>query len=360
MTLIAKGLNALLSPFKAMLSSPFIRRRLLFFLPQLFIVTIITFILLKLVPGDIVDVLLGGLSTEVQRNSLREDLGLNDPVISQYFTYIDGLVHGDLGKSFFTGQSVAHDFRDRLPATLEFITTALVVALLIMIPLGIRAGSPKQTGWTAKLDRALSKVVTFYGLLAGSLADFWLALILIFLFYATADIVPEPGGYFALGAEPEKTTGFNVIDSIIHGDGGALKSYVGHMVLPVATLVFVYGGPILKMTITSMAEIQSSAYVENARGMGLKTGTIRWMQFRNALPPIITIIGVIYGFLLGGAVLVERIFSLNGFGNYGVESVLQNDFLAAQSFMLVAAIWVMLVYLIVDIAHAALDPRIRL
>ena len=161
MTLIAKVLNALLSPFKAMLSSPFIRRRLLFFLPQLFIVTIITFILLKLVPGDIVDVLLGGLSTEVQRNSLREDLGLNDPVISQYFTYIDGLVHGDLGKSFFTGQSVAHDFRDRLPATLEFITTALAVALLIMIPLGIRAGSPKQTGWTAKLDRALSKVVTF-------------------------------------------------------------------------------------------------------------------------------------------------------------------------------------------------------
>ena len=109
-----------------------------------------------------------------------------------------------------------------------------------------------------------------------------------------------------------------------------------------------------------MAEIQNSAYIENARGMGYKTGTIRWIQFRNSLPPIITIVGVIYGFLLGGAVLVERIFSLNGFGNYGVESVLQNDFLAAQSFMLVAAVWVMLVYLIVDILHASLDPRIRM
>ena len=360
MTVVARPLNAIVSPFRALLGSPFIQRRLLFFIPQLFIVTIITFILLKLVPGDIVDVLLGGLSTEVQRDGLREDLGLNDPVVSQYFTYIEGLVQGDLGKSFFTGQTVAADFKDRLPATLELITIALGVALLIMIPLGIRAGSPKQTGWAATLDRYLSKAVTFYGLLAGSLADFWLALILIFLFYATADIVPEPGGYFALGAGPEKTTGFHLIDSIIHADGGALKSYLGHILLPIVTLVFVYGGPILKMTITSMAEIQSSAYVENARGMGLKTGTIRWIQFRNALPPIITIIGVIYGFLLGGAVLVERIFSLNGFGNYGVESVLQNDFLAAQSFMLVAAIWVMLVYLVVDIAHAALDPRIRL
>jgi ABC-type dipeptide/oligopeptide/nickel transport system permease component len=351
---------SILRPFVALFSSPFIQRRLLFFIPQLFIITIITFILLKLVPGDIVDVLLGGLSTEVQRDGLREDLGLNDSVFSQYFTYIGGLVQGDLGRSFFTGQTVAEDFKDRLPATLELITIALGVALLIMIPLGIRAGSPKQTGWAAKFDKGLSKVVTFYGLLAGSLADFWLALILIFIFYATADIVPEPGGYFALGAEPNATTGFHLVDSIINGDGVALKSYLGHMLLPVVTLVFVYGGPILKMTITSMAEIQNSAYVENARGMGLKTGTIRRIQFRNSLPPIITIIGVIYGFLLGGAVLVERIFSLNGFGNYGVESVLQNDFLAAQSFMLVAAIWVMLVYLVVDILHAALDPRIRL
>ena len=344
----------------ALLRSPFIRRRLFFFVPQLLLVTFIAFGLLQLLPGDPAQARAGPLSPPAKVEELRQERGYNDPFVTQYIRYVGNLVQGDFGDSWFTGQPVSKDLKERLPATIELITISLVVALGIMIPLGVRVAAPKQRGPMAVVDKYLVRVVRFYGLLAGSLADFWLALILIFIFYATLGVSPEPTGAFAFGVRPPPVTYFPFLDSVIDLNLTALKSYVGHLVLPVAALVFVYGGPILKMVIASMAEIRSSQYVENAQAMGLKSGTVRFIQLRNSLPPILTIIGVIYGFLLGGAVLVERIFGLNGFGNYGVNAVLVTDWDAAQSFMLVAAVWVMITYLVVDIAHAAVDPRVRL
>ena len=269
--------------------------------------------------------------------------------------------HGDFGTSWFTSNPVGKDLAERLPATIELITIALVISLLIMVPLGIRAASTRDVGTVGILNRALGKVVNLYGLLAGSLADFWLALILIFVFYTKAGIAPTPIGALDISVTPPAShTHFLIIDSLIDGNFRALSSYLGHLALPLVTLVFVYGGPILKMTITSMRDIQDSPYMANARAMGLKPSTLRGYAFRNALPPIITIMGVIYGFLLGGAVLVETIFGLNGVGAYGVQAVLNADYAPVQGFVLVAAVFVMAVYLVVDILHAWSDPRVRI
>lgn len=339
----------------------FIQRRLLFLGPQLVAVSVITFILIRMLPGNPAVQLLGPLSSPEAVEALEERLGLNDPLPIQYFKYVSRVVQGDLGDSWFTSNPVSQDLVERLPATLELITLALVVSLLIMVPLGISVASPSQSGIRAIFDKGFNRIVALYSLLAGSLADFWLALILIFIFFFKLGIAPTPIGALDLGVtQPDKVTGFLTIDSIIAGNFEALRSYLSHLFLPVATLVFVYGGPILKMTIVAMQDIQQSPYLENARAMGLKTSTLRRIAFRNALPPIITMVGVIYGFLLGGAVLVETIFGLNGVGAYGVNAVVQADFAPVQGFVLVAAVWVMAVYLIVDILHAISDPRIRL
>ncbi len=344
-----------------LIGSRFVRRRLLFFIPQLLLVTVITFSLIEFLPGDPTDILVGPLALPEDRQRLRESLGLDDPVVDRYFRYVGNVVTGDLGYSWYNSQAVTRIVGERLPRTLELITITLLVALIIMIPLGARAATLRRTGKAAIADKAIGKVIQVYGLLAGSLADFWVALILIFVFYASLGWSPLPNGAFGLGVDkPPNVTGFLTIDTVISGNGAALKSYLGHLVLPVATLVFVYGGGILKITIASMAEIKNSLYLENAQAMGLKSNTLRSIQFRNALPPVLTMIGMVYGFLLGGAVLVEAIFGLNGFGKFGVDSVLQSDFIAAQSFVLIAAVWVMLVYLIVDLLLAWTDPRLRL
>lgn len=338
----------------------FIQRRLLFLVPQLVAVSIITFLLVRLLPGNPALLLLGPLSRPEQVAALEEKLGLHDPLPNQYFKYIGRIFQGDFGNSHFTSQPVAKDIRERLPRTVELITLALALSLVIMVPLGVRAAAPKQAGRGGLIDRAIGRVITFYGLLAGSLADFWLALILIFIFFTKLGWAPEPLGALGLGAEPDRVTGFLTIDSIIAGDGTALRSYLSHLGLPLATLVFVYGGPILKATMSAIREIQESPYMENAQAMGLKLGTRRRYAFRNALPPVITMVGVVYGFLLGGAVLVETVFGLNGFGKYGVDAVVNADYAPVQSFVLVAAVFVMAVYLIVDLLHAWSDPRVRL
>ena len=340
----------------------FIRRRLMFLIPQLFLVAVIAFFMIELIPGDPADIRVGALAREEDKERIRVELGLRDPMIERLFVNFmwEGLLHGNLGRAEYTTNPVVEDVGQRLPATMELISISLGLSMLIMIPLGMRVASPSKTGKMVFFDRYLGKVIRGYGLLAGSLADFWLALLLIFIFYVKIGVAPEPAGALSFtDVSPPSTTNFLILDSIIHGSFGTLLSYLKHLTLPVITLVFVYGGPILKMVISAMAEIQTSRYLENAQAMGLKTKTLRLMQFRNALPPVITIIGVIYGFLLGGAVLVERIFGLSGFGNYGIEAVLQADFQAVQGFLIVSAIFVMAIYFIVDVLQVAVDPRIR-
>jgi ABC-type dipeptide/oligopeptide/nickel transport system permease component len=329
--------------------------RAVFFVPQLVGVTFVTFFVVRLLPGDPASRFLGSLATPDQLEAFRERLGLNKPIWEQYVTWMGDLLHGNLGVSFFTGNPVRDDITDRFPITLELITISLIISLLIMIPLGIL--SARQTG--GAVSRWANRTIFSYGMLAGALPDFWLALILIFIFYTQLGWAPAPLGQLDAGiAAPDRITGFLTIDSLLRGDLEAFQSAVRHLALPVVTLVFVYGGPILKMTRGTIAGMLDSPYVEHARALGLSESKVLFYAFRNSLPPVITMTGIIFGYLLGGAVLVETVFSWGGFGQYAVQSVLNADFNGIQGFVIVAAIFSIVVYLLVDVAYVLIDPRI--
>jgi peptide/nickel transport system permease protein len=326
-------------------------QRLLLFVPMLFGVLTVTFLIVHLIPGNPVYIIVGPAASEETIAALTHRLGLDKPLHLQYLDYLGGVVRGDLGVSLFTGAPVTSDLATRFPATLELITISLTLAILIAVPLGtINALRP---GGIA--DRA-----TFvYSFLAGATPDFWLALILVYVFYTKLSVAPPPLGRLGLLSPPTRITGMYLVDSILTGNTETLTAAAGHYVLPVATLVIVYAGPITKMMRQTMSSVLRSDAVRFARACGLPIGRVVIIAVKNSLPPVVTIVGITYGWLLGGAVLVESIFSWGGIGQYAVQSITHKDFVAIQGFVLVAASFSMLVYLLVDITYMIIDPRVR-
>jgi ABC-type dipeptide/oligopeptide/nickel transport system permease component len=321
----------------------------------------VTFLLIHLLPGNPAQMILGPYVTRADEAALEQHMGLRDPLPVQFVTYVWRVLHGDLGESWYTSQPVITDLAQRVPATLELITVSLAISLAIMLPLGIRAATPNESVRGDLVDRLITRLIQLYGLLAGAVPDFFLALILIYVLFVILNIAPGPIGALDIGVtRPTRATGSLLIDSVIAGNYAAFVNYLWHLMLPIATLVFVYGGAALKTTITAMQDIKYSPYMENARAMGLRMSTIRRYAFRNALPPIVTIVGSVYGFLLGGAVLVENVFGLPGVGSYGIHAVVNADYAAVQGFMLFAGLFITFVYFIVDIIHVWSDPRVRL
>lgn len=331
----------------------YVLRRLTFVIPQALGISIVTFILVRVLPGDPALVLLGTTATEQSIAAVEERLGLDKPLWEQYWIYLQDVLQGDLGTSLVTGNPVTEDLFDRLPATLELITLGLFLSLAIGIPLGVISALSGPKGWA---DRLTSP----YGLFAGSIPDFWVALILILVFYRYLDLAPAPLGQLDFTVSPPtKVTGMYLVDSVLTGNWEAFKSSASHLALPVATLVFVYTAPIVKMTKSSMDEVLSSGFVDHFEALGLSRRAIVLKALKNALPPVVTIIGVLFGFLLGGAVLVEIVFAWGGAGQYAVQAVANADFAAIQGFVLVAALFSLLVYLAVDLLYFVLDPRIK-
>jgi peptide/nickel transport system permease protein len=295
----------------------------------------------------------GSMATPETLASITQRLGLDKPLHEQYIEYMVNLSRGDLGKSWFTGNPVSQDLLDRLPATLELITISLCSAILLAIPWGV-VTAIKQGGVAERLS-------FFYGLLAGALPDFWLGLVLIYLLYYRLRLLPAPLGRIGLTVQPPDTvTGFIMIDSILQGNRESFISSIRHLILPVVTLTFVYAGPFIKMTRSTMIEMLESDFIAYAKACGLPFRTILYYAFRNTLPPIVTLIGVVYGYLLGGAVLIETIFSWTGVGQYAVQSILVKDFAAIQGFVLLASTFSIIVYLVVDLVYVFINPRIRL
>jgi peptide/nickel transport system permease protein len=328
-------------------------RRLLFIFPQLIGITLVTFILVKLIPGDPARLMLGPLADEESINALREHLGLNKSLPEQYLLYVWHALQGDLGTSWYTTNPVASDLAQRFPATLELITYSLLVSIAVGVPLGVRA---------ARRPGGVSDRVAFgYGLVAGALADFWLALILILIFYVKLQWTVVPNGRLDLGVEPPPTiTGMYTVDGILTGNWDAAASAYQHLLLPVATLAIINVGPILKMTRSTMRQTLDADFTRYARLCGLPDRVAGRYALRNALLPIVTLVAVLYGFLVGGAVLVETIFGWDGAGQYAVQGVLNADFAVIQGFVLVAAIISLIVYFAVDLIYVAIDPRIKL
>lgn len=330
----------------------YVGRRLVFVIPQLVGILLVSFLLVKLIPGDPAVMMLGPFATEDGLARLRGELGLDRSIIEQFGIYLWKVVHGDLGSSWQTTMPVTSDLAQRFPATLELVTLSLLLALAIGMPLGI-AGARNKTGIVRKL-------VDYYGLAAGALPDFWFGLVLIFVFYTILGIVPAPLGRIDFTIiPPPDVTGSLLIDSIISGNWDALRNAAGHLVLPVLTLGIINAAPILKMTQSTMERMLEADFSRYAEMCGLPPGVVARKALRNSLPSVITIVSVLYGFLIGGAVLVEIVFSWGGAGQYAVQGVLNADLNPVLGFVLYSAILSLVIYLVVDMIYFVLDPRTR-
>jgi peptide/nickel transport system permease protein len=315
-------------------------------------VSVITFVLAQLVPIDPAAVALGQNAREEQIAAYREQLGLDRPVIEQYFTYVGRLLQGDLGNSIRTRRPVADDLRDFLPATLELSLAALLVSLFLGIPLGM-AAALRRNSWVDALARLLA-------LVGGSMPIFYLGLLLISLFYRQLQWLPGPGRLDSTLNPPQYITGLFTVDALLTGNWEVLGNTLYHLILPAITLGYFSTAVLLRMTRSAMLEVWSQDYVRTARAKGLAYRVVIWRHaLRNALPPVLTTIGVTFGSLLSGAVLTETIFNWPGLGRYATTSVTSLDFPAVMGVTLVAAIVYPLVNTLVDIGYTFVDPRIR-
>ena len=320
--------------------------------PQIFGVLLATFLLVRLLPGDPALLLLGNMATPVSIAALRERLGLNYSIAEQFRRYIVNSAHGDFGVSIFTSHTVVSDLLERTPATLELITYAMLSSIVVGVTLGV-----VSVIWRGGFIERATRV---YGLAAGAMPDFWIGLLLIFFVFHLAGWAPAPFGRIdALLSAPRRITGFYTIDGLITGNFAVVGSAIAHLALPVATLVVVNAGGIMKMTNTVFADLYRSEFIRHQRACGLPEAAIIRSALRNALPPVITMVGFVFTFLLGAAVVVETIFAWGGLGEYAVQAVVNSDYPALQGFVLVASIFIVLVYLAVDILYEIADPRIR-
>ena len=335
-----------------MLILRYIGRRLFFVVPQLLGILFVSFALIKMIPGDPAILMLGPNASHEALDALRADLGLDKPFLEQFGIYVWKIAHGDLGTSWQTTRPVLQDLLERFPATLELVTLGLLVAILIGLPLGVVAASRKRG--------IVRRVADYYGLLAGSVPDFWLALMLVFIFYSILQIAPAPMGRIEFSVlPPNPVTGSLIIDSILGGNIEALVSALKHLILPVLTLGLINAGPILKITQSTMDRVLSSDYIGYAEMCGLPRKVVVGQAIRASLPSIITIISVLYSFAIGGVVLVEIVFSWGGAGQYAVQGVLNSDLNPVLGFVLFSAILSLVMYLIVDLLYFSLDPRMR-
>lgn len=315
-------------------------------------VSIITFALAQLVPVDPAAAALGGNAREEQIAAYREQLGLDRPVVEQYLNYVSRLLQGDFGNSIRTRRPVADDLRDFLPATLELSLAALLVSLFLGIPLGM-AAALRRNSWVDALARLLA-------LIGGSIPIFYLGLLLISIFYRQLQWLPGPGRLDSTMNPPDTITGLYSVDALLTGNWEVLGNSLYHLILPAITLGYFSTAVLLRMTRSAMLEVLSQDYVRTARAKGLGYRVVVWRHaLRNALPPVLTTIGVTFGSLLSGAVLTETIFNWPGLGRYATTSVTSLDFPAVMGVTLVAAIVYPLVNTLVDISYTFVDPRIR-
>jgi len=330
----------------------YVIRRLVLLVPQVLGVTTIVFFLIRLLPGDPAYMIAGSLATKDVIASVRRQLGLDRPIWDQYIIYLDRVAHGDLGKSWLTSSQVTQDILQRMPATLELITLALILAFCIALPLGMLTALRPGT--------VIDRLASAYGMLAGAMPDFWWALFLVFILFGKLRVVPAPIGRLDIAlVPPPQVTGFYTVDSIIAGDWPVFWSALAHLALPTFTLAFVYAGPILKMARSTMSQALLGNFVQYARASGLPGHVVARYALRNALLPVITMTGITYGYLIGGAVLIEQIFAWGGLGQYAVQAITSSDYMAVSGVVLTTTMFSLLVYLAVDLIYLAVDPRIR-
>jgi peptide/nickel transport system permease protein len=272
----------------------------------------------------------------------------------QFAHYVNDLAHGNFGNSLSTGQSVASEITSRLPASAELTFFGLFLSIAIAVPLGIVA-AVKQGSWVDHLCR----IVATAGV---SLPVFFTGLLLVYVFYFNLGWSPAPIGRLdAFATAPRDITGFYLIDSLLTGDLETFRASFSQLILPAFTLGIFSLAPITRMTRASMLAVLASDFVRTARASGLSDRTvIVTYAFRNAMLPVVTTLGMVFSFLLGANVLVEKVFAWPGIGSYAVEALLQSDFAPVQGFVLTMAVLYVALNLLIDILYGVIDPRVRL
>lgn len=317
-------------------------------------VTVVVFLVAHVLPGDAAAARAGQYASPQQIAQIRAQYGLDRPLLSQLGSYLGGVAHGDLGRSIRTGQPVLGELLTRLPATLELSLAALVVSLLIGIPLGALAAAKQGTAWDA--------VVRVITLLVSSTAVFWLGLMAIFFLCNQLHVFPSPIGRLPRGVDPPgHITGFYVLDSLLEGNLGLAGTALRSLLLPALTLGLVTAAPVIKIVRSAMAGALASDYVRTATAFGVPRRTIlRQDAFRNSLLPVLTSVGIVAGYLIGGNIIIEQLFSWPGIGQFAYQSLQAHDLDALQGFVLLVGVGYIALNLVLDFAYAAADPRVEL
>jgi peptide/nickel transport system permease protein len=329
-------------------------RRLVTVIPSLIGVIIVTFLLTRVLPGDTAAYFAGPAATPESIAEIRAQLGLDRSLPEQFAAYIQDLVTGDLGTSLTTGQPVVDDIRARLPASAELTLVALFIAMAVALPLGILA-AVRQGSWIDHLCRVIATAGV-------SLPVFFTGLLLVYVFYYLLGWSPPPLGRLDIFySEPDRITGFLLIDSLIAGEGETFRAAFSQLILPALTLAFFSLAPITRMTRAAMLAALDSEFVRTARANGLnRRAIIGTYALRNAMLPVVTTLGMVFSFLLGANVLVEKVFSWPGIGSYAVEALIASDYAPIQGFVLTMAILYVTLNLLIDIAYGVIDPRARM
>lgn len=330
-----------------------IARRLAHALPTLAGVLVITFLITRALPGDPAAFFAGPAATREAVEQIRVKLGLDRSLPVQFGVYVRDLAHGDFGQALTTGQPVLTELVQRLPASIELTACGLVLAVLIGIPLGVLAAT-RPGSW---IDQGCRLVAT----LGVSLPSFFLGLLLIYVFYFRLGWAPAPLGRLdAFATAPEKLTGFYLVDTLLRGDLATFRAAFAQLVLPSVTLGLFALAPLARMTRAAMLEALASDYVKAARAAGLSASRILLAYaLRNALLPVVTTLGMVFSYLLGINVLVEKVFAWPGIGSFSFEALLAGDYSSVQGFILTMGVLFVLLNLSVDLLYGVIDPRVK-
>ncbi|ETX07772.1 ABC transporter permease [Candidatus Entotheonella palauensis] len=308
----------------------YIAKRLLVTIPTVLGITVVVFLAMRLIPGDPIDLLLADSYSEAERQALIREYGLDRPLHTQYLSWLWQMLQGNWGASILTDRPVLPDLLMKLPVSLELIFASILFAVLLAVPAGIISATKPYS------IRDYSAMTT--ALIGNSIPDFFFGILLIFLFAYVFDILPM--------------NGFVPLSQSIWGN-------ITHIILPAATLGTTHAAILTRLVRTSMLEVLKLDYVTTARAKGVKERrVVLWHALRNALIPTVTVIGLQIGFLIGGAIVVENVFTIPGLGQFGIDAISGRDYPQVQAFILVTALVFVFSNLIVDILYAILDPRI--
>ncbi|UXN03013.1 MULTISPECIES: ABC transporter permease subunit [unclassified Bartonella] len=323
-----------------------------YIIPTFLGITLVAFIFVRTLPGDPVLLMAGERGVSPERHAqLMAQFGFDRPYWQQYFDYLWGVFHGDLGISFITKKPIAEEFFTLFPATLELALCAIIIAIIIGIPAGVIA-AVKRGSW-------FDQGAMGFALVGYSMPIFWWGILLIMLFSANLGWTPV-SGRISLLFYFDQPTGFMLIDSWLSGEKGAFASAVSHLILPSIVLATIPLAVIARQARSAMLEVLSEDYVRTARAKGLSRFRVIGIHaLRNAFIPIITTIGLQIAMLMSGAILTETIFSWPGIGKWMIDSISRRDYSAVQGGLLLIAILVMTVNLVVDVLYGFINPRIR-